>query len=325
MATLASQRSFRVMGVITIAAVFFLIFVGGVVRASGAGMGCPDWPKCFGRWVPPTDESQLPANYHEIYAQRGYKDTHFNVVKTWTEYINRLIGATIGLLILATFILSLSYWTVDRAVAGASFASFLLVGFNAWLGKVVVSSNLVPVIITLHMVAALATVGALIYAVARSNRHAGRIETVQGPTRIPGLIALVLVLSLVQLVFGTQVRENVDDIARALGDPHRSEWTSQFGKMFLVHRSFSILILAANVALYLSILRATAAGSALRRSARVLVALVIGEIVAGATLYYGGMPAAIQPLHLVLSALLFGAQFYILIGYGMAQKGPAPA
>ena len=80
---------FRRLGMLTICAVYFVILVGGIVRASGAGMGCPDWPTCFGQWVPPTSEIQLPANYHEIYAQRGYENTQFNPVKTWTEYTNR--------------------------------------------------------------------------------------------------------------------------------------------------------------------------------------------------------------------------------------------
>lgn len=313
------------MGIVTIAAVFFLIFVGGVVRASGAGMGCPDWPKCFGRWVPPTDVSQLPANYQEIYAHRGYANTEFNAFKTWTEYVNRLIGASIGLLIFATLVLSLSFWRIDRAVVAASFAAFVLVGFNGWLGSVVVATNLVPAIITLHMLAALLTVGALIYAVARADRQSGRVEAVRSSAGISWLIALAIALSLVQLVLGTQVRESVDEIAKALGDARRAEWTSQFGTVFLVHRSFSILVLLANAALAVAIGRATSSGSALRRSARVLVGLIVAEIVAGAFLYYAGMPAAIQPLHLLLSALLFGAQFYILIGYRIAQKGPASA
>ena len=63
------------------------------MRASGAGMGCPDWPLCFGQWIPPTDVDQLPANYQEIYADRGYADTTFNATKTWIEYLNRLLGA----------------------------------------------------------------------------------------------------------------------------------------------------------------------------------------------------------------------------------------
>jgi len=72
---------FRRLGTLTIAAVYLVILAGGIVRASGAGMGCPDWPTCFGQWIPPTEEAQLPANYHDIYALRGYADTRFNPLK----------------------------------------------------------------------------------------------------------------------------------------------------------------------------------------------------------------------------------------------------
>ena len=85
--TISDDRSlvlFRRMAWITIIAVYVLILVGASVRASGSGMGCPDWPTCFGQWIPPTSEAQLPADYQEIYAARGYAETRFNVVKTWT-------------------------------------------------------------------------------------------------------------------------------------------------------------------------------------------------------------------------------------------------
>ena len=107
---------FRRIGSITIFAVYFLILVGGIVRASGAGMGCPDWPTCFGQLIPPTTEAQLPANYHEIYAERGYSDTKFNPIKTWTEYLNRLAGVTIGFLIFLTLWYSRSYLKSDKVI-----------------------------------------------------------------------------------------------------------------------------------------------------------------------------------------------------------------
>ncbi len=121
-----SQKRFQKINLITIVLLFVLILAGGVVRSTGSGMGCPDWPKCFGRYVPPTESSELPADYKQKYVagreaknQRfaktldvfGFSDLatrlrqdksilvpeEFNAAKTWTEYINRLIGAISGI------------------------------------------------------------------------------------------------------------------------------------------------------------------------------------------------------------------------------------
>jgi len=160
---------FRRIGILTIAAVYLVILMGGVVRASGAGMGCPDWPTCFGQWIPPTEEAQLPANYHEIYAERGYENTQFNRVKTWTEYTNRLVGVSIGFLIFLTAWSSRIYIKTDKPIFQLSLTSFFLVGFQGWLGSSVVASNLKPIMITLHMLLALVIVALLIYTIARYN------------------------------------------------------------------------------------------------------------------------------------------------------------
>ncbi len=308
------------MGRITIAAVYLLILVGGVVRASGSGMGCPDWPKCFGQWVPPTDVSQLPSNYQEIYAHRGYADTEFNAVKTWIEYLNRLLGAVIGLLIFATMLLSISFWRADKQVLLFTILSFILVGFNGWLGSVVVATNLRPVTITIHMVAALLVVGTLIYAVARSRADAASFGSIRPSKLIPWLIALTILLSLAQLLLGTQVREHVDELAKLMGESSRAQWSESFGRTFYIHRSLSIAIFLANAALAFVIVRRTHTKGGLVRSVYALMGLIGAEIIAGMILYYGGMPASFQPVHLLLGALLYGVQFYIAIAYGFARN-----
>src|SRR4249920_955766 len=87
--------SFQRLALLTTAATYALILVGGLVRASGAGLGCPDWPRCFGLWVPPTRADQLPP---------GFDPALFNAALAWTEYLNRLLGVVVGLLIFATLV-----------------------------------------------------------------------------------------------------------------------------------------------------------------------------------------------------------------------------
>jgi cytochrome c oxidase assembly protein subunit 15 len=76
---------FRRLGMLTICAVYFVILVGGLFVHRVQGWGVLTGRMCFGQWIPPTSEAQLPPNYHEIYAQRGYENTQFNPIKTWTN------------------------------------------------------------------------------------------------------------------------------------------------------------------------------------------------------------------------------------------------
>jgi cytochrome c oxidase assembly protein subunit 15 len=127
-------------------------------------MGCPDWPKCFGSWVPPTQVNQLPDNYRQVYRDNrilknerlaaslskmgfyevanqlvnnpaAYIETEFNATKTWIEYVNRLVGALIGILIFLTLIFSFAYYRHDKAIIYFVFSFFIgwisrLVGFH---------------------------------------------------------------------------------------------------------------------------------------------------------------------------------------------------
>lgn len=118
--TNVSERRFRSLASLTILIVYLLILAGGIVRGTGSGMGCPDWPRCFGQWIPPTDASQLPPDYQQIYGAKLKGEVEFNAVKTWIEYVNRLLGVLSGLFVLATLVASFPYLRKDKAVFGAA-------------------------------------------------------------------------------------------------------------------------------------------------------------------------------------------------------------
>ncbi|MDE0508507.1 MAG: COX15/CtaA family protein [Gammaproteobacteria bacterium] len=312
----SALRNYRRVALITIAAVYFLILVGATVRASGAGMGCPDWPTCFGRWIPPTSEAQLPANYQEIYADLGYAETRFNVVKTWTEYLNRLTGVAIGLLILLTAIYSWSCRRYDRWIPLASIAAFVMVAIQGWLGARVVGSNLQPGIITIHMLMALAIVGVLLFGFFRSNREIMARQPIGGiDPRFALWLYVVLGCTVLQVTLGTQVREMTDFISRMQGEEMRSSWIQAMPWFFYVHRSFSAFVLLANGWLLYLLARSLGWEHVLTRLTAVMLAVVCAAILSGATLGHLGMPAFVQPAHLLAASLLFGLQFLIWMGY----------
>ena len=314
---------FRRIGSITIFAVYFLILVGGIVRASGAGMGCPDWPTCFGQLIPPTTEAQLPANYHEIYAERGYSDTKFNPIKTWTEYLNRLAGVTIGFLIFLTLWYSRTYLKSDKVIFYFSFLVFFLVGFQGWLGSVVVASNLDPFIITLHMLLALTIVALLIYVIARSQiDFIKQINTGAVPEKVRLILIVAMAMTLLQVGMGTQVREAVDIIANNHSYIDRQYWRDDFPFIFYIHRSFSAIILFTNLWIAWILYKSVSKNTLLYFCAINLVCLLVIAIGAGISLDRLGMPPAAQTIHLLVATLIFGLQFfiYICLRYASTQK-----
>jgi cytochrome c oxidase assembly protein subunit 15 len=312
---------FRRIGLITICAVYFLIMVGSTVRASGAGMGCPDWPTCFGQLIPPTDESQLPPNYHEIYAV-GYADTHFNPLKTWTEYLNRLVGVGIGVLITLTLAASVPFLKKDKNVFWLCLGVFFAIGFQAWLGSAVVASNLKPAMITAHMLMALLIVATLIYAVTRAHwEPLAALDSRILPERVYTVARLVIFLTVLQIVLGIQVREAVDVIDAALQHENRPLWREQFPVIFYVHRSFSIVVLAVNGWLAWTLHRNLGKNHLLARTGRGLIGLIVCAIILGISMDRLGMPAFAQPLHLLMASLIFGAQFFLFTAYRYSRDG----
>ena len=301
------------MATATVVTIYSLILVGGIVRATGAGMGCPDWPKCFDQWIPPTAESQLPDDYQTIYAERGYAETTFNVRKTWTEYLNRLLGVFTGFTIFLTLLFSLPYRRTDPMVFWLSFAGFILVGVQGWLGSRVVASNLNPGMITVHMLLAQVIVGLLIWSLLRATVQPNTHKEISALPRwvFPVLVAATLA-GLLQLVVGTQVREGIDLIAKQSNNENRHLWIDNLPLVFSIHKWLALPLAVFNGWLIVDLLGRTKSGL-LRRLALALACLLGATIVLGMSMDRLHLPIFAQPLHLWFASLIFGVQWAMLI------------
>ena len=284
--------------------VLLVIAAGGIVRMTQSGMGCPDWPRCFGMWIPPSDVSQLPVDF-EKYLSKQDIDHNFNVYHTWIEYINRLLGAILGIFIFIYFVWSvIKYRATEKWIPLLIGGLVLLTGFQGWMGKLVVDANLSVVKITLHMLIALLIAAIPLYIIRRI-----RYERVMVPAYVKQAAWVLIGAVLIQIILGTQVREEIDIISKNLSYQQRDLWIGALGVPFYIHRSFSWLILIVSGYLWFKSKDFTE----LRLSMNFIMICTITAMLAGIAMNYLDMPAIAQPIHLVVGSMLFmGAIFFRL-------------
>ncbi len=338
-----AERRFLRVNKITIVSIFLVILAGGVVRSTGSGMGCPDWPKCFDRLIPPTDASQLPPGYEERYItgrkaknerfakmleRFGNKDLadrirhdesilqheEFNAAKTWTEYINRLVGAVTGVLVLFTAICSITFFKTKRSIFVWSVINVFALGYQAWLGSIVVSTNLMPWIITVHMLLALVILGISIYTYFKARSMRDKDLLINHTSRwIKPLAVFSLLLIILQVAIGTGVREEIDMIAASGNWPDRGGWLEQVSQVFEIHRSLAWVSGLAIVTLFFVVRSRFAANTHQSRFTNLLLFMLVFQLASALLLAYFDMPPYAQTIHLIAACLLFGTQYYLVL------------
>ena len=289
------MTSFQKLALWTTAITYLLILVGSLVRVSGAGLGCPDWPRCFGSWIPPASAADLPPQFDA---------SQFNPVLMWTEYLNRLLGVTVGFSIFATAISAWRRHRHDPRILWSTIAAFVLVGYEGWLGGRVVAHELAPWIVTAHLIVAIVIVQLLLYATFTAFAADRKAAPDTSFRSLPGWPFMVLILvTLVQAGFGTQVRGTIDDALDA--GVARDAALATVGRLDYLHRdlAFIVLIAATLVTLWLMTRRSAAVSWAYA-----VLALAVTQIAVGALMAYGSLVPAAQVGHLTIASLLLGAE-----------------
>lgn len=337
------NRTIRLHRFFTAATLICLIVVvvaGSMVKATDSGMGCPDWPKCFGHLVPPMDanevywqsdkdyfEGQMVIHNGQLFEALKAGSSHdfnadqwllyevhdyasYNPTHTFIEYINRLATVLLGFLALGMLIFSFfqpQQKTKHRLLA---VGVMILILFEAWLGRLVVDSELSPLKISIHLFAAYALIMLASYAL----HSAKKIDLPNTPKRVKLLFRISLLVLLVQLFLGTQLREIFDGFYKE-SSTHRDFWIESAGLNFLVHRSFSLVYIGLVIAgIVLSgVFKST---NQIQKRAIILLIAAIGlEIVSGVVMAYFSVPRMAQPLHVICSSILLYANLNTVLKF----------
>ena len=312
------------------------MFVGATVRVSGSGMGCPDWPKCWGRMIPPTSAEQvdfdsLPIEIFQRKAAWMGQDPDdvtpetlreiFNPRHVWTEFVNRLTSLPVGFFAMATLVAS--FWQLRRRpwVFFCALASVIVIGVNAWMGARVVFSGLQPGTITAHLALAMGLLGLLVYCAWAGTERPWRVVMDDGRAHRITQIAVSLLLVVVVLagIGGAQVRELTDELSKIHSDAPRETWVAELEESwwYITHRSFSWIVLVVAAVGYFFSWKHRAGGLGLVEHTVfgvVVLQMVLGLIMAQVQIF-----SWVQVLHVGFAAILLSATW--LWWFGLRRAG----
>lgn len=302
-------------------ATIFLIYVGAIVRATGSGLGCPDWPKCWGELIPPTSLDQV--DFDKLNIEKFQKKNpnitketlaaEFNPVHVWVEFINRLVSLPVGLFTLATFLLSFQFLRKHTRVFIGAFSALALVLTNAILGAIVVSSGLKPGVITLHMALAIILICVFVYIIYRGGDSLPNVTLGSKKVLLRSVLVILFLSCVFEGIMGSQVREITDELALKYKDTPRNVWHEILEQKFiyLFHRSFSWGILLLGIFLFVKTRKAT--GKLAQFSINVSFGIILAQMVLGVLMSHVSVHPVVQVLHIGLSSILIVSLFWLIL------------
>ena len=246
----------------------------------------------------------------ETFSTHDY--VYYDPVHTWIEYLNRLLGALSGIPILILAIWSICFFKENFWITCTAILTLLGILFQAWLGKTVVDSNLLPYKITFHMVMALLIVYQILYLIFATKTT---FKTQKYSRLFYKILCFGIILSLFQIILGTQVREFIDEQTKLIGYD-KTLWLDSPKLNFYIHRSTSILVLLLNGYLWFYNKKYKLGF----KKFDLLIVCIGMEILTGVMMYYFDFPFLSQPSHLIIASIMIGIQTYILFELRHVKK-----
>ena len=277
-------RGLRTAAISATAATFVLIGIGALVRATGSGLGCPGWPKCFGRWIPPLE-------YHAV-----------------IEYSHRLATVLDTVLVgLLASVAAVRYRWASR-VFWPSVAAVGLIVLQAALGALVVNGDLEALLVTAHFMNAMILAGTLVYATVAAFTLGGVAAPVD---RLARLARVAAAHTFVLLGLGAYVRGE----GAGLAFP---DWPLMDGKvvpalsalrpaLHFAHRAVAAAVFVLVVWLAVLAWRSRRSRTAAAALALIAAGLFAAQILIGAANVWSGLAPATVTAHVAVAALIWGA------------------
>ena len=307
------MNNFRSFSNLTVGITYLLIFIGGLVRVSGAGMGCPDWPKCFDRWIPPTSIDQIPDHIDPAL---------FNIVLAWIEYLNRLFGLFVGIFITITMVLAIKNHYDNKRIKLSTMLAFFLTLVQGWLGSVLVDTVLNPITITLHLLLALIIVLLLIYASQLSFylEFPKSEESSQYDSNLNKFFFLLGVILIIEIILGTEIRGGLEMIRKENPSVNSQFLLTMLGPFKYVHTVLGIFIAMLTSYLWYKLLKKSNMPSFLIKvTSSLIVLLVYGQIFLGEMLVFLDVIPLIQLFHLWFAAIIIGLVMIQYLAWKQSQ------
>lgn len=291
-----SPTRYQILTATTVIATLVLIAIGAIVRTTGSGLGCPDWPLCHGQWIPPAEKTAI------------------------IEYTHRTAAAVVGVLVLATVFVTFRVHRGDRPVQWLAAAALPLLAFQAWLGKETVERELPPEVVTFHLATAMILLAVLVsiagYSFLGTTRtlieDAARSRALR--VAIVGAAVMYIVLLSGSYVVGANATTactswpGCTEAAVPFADGGREQ------SIHWLHRFVVVGGLLAVAGVAATLLRLPDAGMTLRRSAWLLVALYGVQIIVGASNIWTDFSEFSRVTHLAMGAMIWALMVLIAVG-----------
>ena len=291
---------------ITVILLYILILVGGFVRITESGDDCPDWPKCYGSWVPPLSIDDIPDKFNP---------TQDKVYGSWIEYFNRMVGVILGISMIYTFVKSFYFFKQFQTLFYGSLLSLLFIIIAGWFGgQIAENINGTNIIyqysVSIHLYIAILTIISLIYTTNKSfllmNPNL-ESNSIYSPS-VAYLLYIILALNLFLVFSGSFVRTFLDnailtDLSYSLRMEH---YINKTGLIKFLHPILGFSMIALCGILWNHVINISKSSNAIKSFIKILLLLIGMQILIGEGLRFNMIHESFRLYHLWLSTVILG-------------------